>query len=244
MYHHIGVRRNNMFRSAKSFTHDLERLDAMGFRPVTATEWLDDRMNLPPGASPVVMTFDDSHPDQLRLLKNGTLDPTCMMGVWQTFTKTHPEFPMKATFFVLPDLFGQRRFKGKKLKLISDWGCELANHSLTHPHLNKLSDDKVKKELAGAADKLAKLGVTLPSPMALPYGDPPRNRKLLKGFDWKGHHYSFSGVFYAGGNPTSSTHAKHFKSTVIARVECSPTRFGIKFWLDQVAKGKVKLYVQ
>ncbi len=112
-WHHVEPGRGPMFRTPRQFLADLARLDRMGFRPVTARDWLTGRMCLPKGASPVVMTFDDSFQDQFRLLENGAVD------LWQNFAKKHPEFPVKVTFFAVPTvMWSQPKWTPRKLKLL------------------------------------------------------------------------------------------------------------------------------
>lgn len=241
MYHHLGDSKNPMFRSVAAFKNDLDRLDKMGFRPVTASEWLGGKMNLPAGASPAVMTFDDSNPDQFRLKEDGALDPNCMMGLWSTFAKTHPEFPIRATFFVLPDvMFGQPHMVRTKLDLLKKWGCEVANHTVHHLTLRKCSDAKVMQEI-GVAAKLLGDGT---APLALPNGSSPTNKALLKGFDWQGMRVQPSGVFLVGAEPAPSIEDGKFNRYAVPRIQANDGELGLTFWLDRLAEGKVQVYVQ
>lgn len=244
-WHHIEPGKGPMFRTAGQFTADLARLDKMGFRPVTARDWLAGKMHLPKGTSPVVMTFDDSHHDQLRLLKNGQVDPRCGVGVWQAFAKIHPEFPVRATFFVLPPvLWGQPEWNGRKLKLLRAWGCEVANHTMNHPDLRRVSDARVQREIGGCALALEKLGEKGPFTFAYPYGSTPRRRKFLSGFTYKKHRVVVSAAFIAGAGPSPMPGAKGFSRYLIPRIQPVSGENGLAWWLDRVAKGKVKPYVE
>ena len=244
MYHHVGDSKDSMFRKASEFQSDLEQFDKLGFRPVTASEYISGKMELAPGASPVVMTFDDANPDQIRLLEDGTLDPTCFMGIWAEFAKSHPEFPIHATFFVLPSFFGQSKWQQKKLEMIKDWGSEIANHTINHLILRKQTDEKVKDEIGGAADNLVKLGRTSPAPLALPFGSSPTNKDLLKGFEWHGKRVEPTGVFLVGSNPAPSPSDPKFNRFAIPRIQANNVEFGLTYWFEQLQKGRVKLYVQ
>ncbi len=90
-YHHISPKEARWDRSIRAFRADLERLYRMGFRPVTLSQFLDGRMPLPPGASPVVFTFDDASPSQIRLREDSSLDPDCAMG--KAFSRKAPRLP-------------------------------------------------------------------------------------------------------------------------------------------------------
>ncbi len=238
-WHQIRDGKNSMFRSAAKFRSDLQRLHKMGFRPVTATQYLTGKMDLPPGASPVVMTFDDSPKTQFALSADGSVDPKCAVGIWLDFAKSHPDFPVRATFFVLPDtMFGQPKALEKKLAMLKEWGCEIANHTVTHRSLRSLNAAAVGKEIADANATLEKHGAEGPHPMALPMGISPRDRKLLDRPD-------LSGVFLVGAGPAPAPGPKlDAVKTRIPRIQSYDGELSLNEWLDAAAKGRVKLYVE
>lgn len=243
-WHHILAGHTPYHRSPAAFLKDLERLDRLGFRPVTAHAWLTGTMHLPKGASPVVMTFDDSHPDQFLLRQDGTVDPKCGVGIWLAFAKTHPEFPVRGTFFVLPEMWGQPEWVGTKLKMLRGWGSEVANHTINHLPLRAQSDARVKREVAEAAFRLGRLGVKGPYDLAYPYGSTPRHYLMLKGFKYKSRRIVVPAAFIAGSNPSPPPGSKRFSRFRIPRIQAIKGENGLDFWLDLVAKGKVKPYVQ
>lgn len=242
-YHHIDTGKGEMYRSPEEFKGDLERLYKLGFRPCTVSQYLDDKMEMPPGATPAVFTFDDSNPSQLQMNEDGTVKPDCAVGIWMEFAKTHPDFPVRATFYVLPVMFGQPKLREKKLALLRELGCELGNHTVNHLKLKRLSDEKVKQELAVATDDLEKMGEKLPVSIALPYGMSPKNRALLKGFDYKGKKYTFKAVFLVGSNPAPAPTDPKLDRFRIPRIQAYNGELSLTKWLDQYEKGHVKVYV-
>jgi len=244
-YHHIRAGKGDMYRTPKQFKDDLQSFYDLGFRPVLASEFLENKMPLPAGASPIVITFDDSMPTQLQLRDDGSVDPTCAVGIWQSFAKEHPDFPVRATFFILADhLWTTNESDPRKPKLLRDLGCEFANHTISHPQLRRLSDARVKSELGTANEKLVELGQPMPVSMALPYGIFPKNRALLKGFDWKGKHVAFTGVFLSGAQPSRSPNDPKFNRLRIPRILATPVKFGLDYWLKELKEGRVRPYVQ
>lgn len=234
-----------MFRSPELFLKDLEQYYKLGFRPVLASEYISNKMPLPPGASPIVLTFDDSNPDQFQLKKDGSVDPKCAVGIWMKFAKDHPDFPVHGTYFVLPDvMWGPQSQVSKKLKILRALGSEIGNHSVNHPFLNRLSDKRVKWELGRATERLEKLGVQPPDLMALPYGMPPRNRRLLHGFVFHGKQVTFEAVFYAGGPPAYSPQDRNFNVLQIPRIVAGYRADSVQALLRRTARGNVSLYVQ
>jgi peptidoglycan/xylan/chitin deacetylase (PgdA/CDA1 family) len=244
MYHHVGTNPNPVFRTEEGFLKDLTRLEKLGFRPVTIAEYLAGCPYLQAGASPVVFTFDDSNPDQLRLLPDGEVDPHCFMGLWLEFAKTHPDFPPKATFFVIPSsFFGQRPLWDKKLALLQSWGCQIANHTITHPDFRRISDARVEREIALCDAWLEAHGAGRDAPLALPYGEKPHNRELLRGFEYKGRDVHPVAVLNVGSNPARMPGQPGFDPLNLPRIQAGEHRYELDYWLDRAETGKTHSYV-
>lgn len=243
-YHKIGSKDTTWTRTPKSFRNDLARLYEMGYRPVTLSEYVDNRMDLPPGASPVIITFDDSHISQFSIDKDGRIDPNCAVGIWKQFSRKRRAFPVKGVFFVLPPRpFGSSKTVAKKFAMLQAMGSEIASHSVNHKPFGRLTDDEVKHEIAGSIDWLREQGVRARF-LALPYGSLPKNRALLEGFDVGNRRYAFDAVLLAGSNPAASVHSAAYNPLRIPRVQAISGNLGIDYWLNRVKAGKSKPYVQ
>lgn len=245
MYHHLGPEEKPMIRSYENFKKDLNRLYKMGFRPVTLNEYVTNTMDLPRGASPVVLTFDDSHLSQYKILPDGTTDPLSFVGMWQEFAKDKPDFPVKGTFFILPNgPFVQGKFRDQKLAFLRESGSEIGSHSMTHSALNKLTDDQVKAELAESYEYIKRLGFTARS-FATPYGIAPKDRALLeKPFEWNGKTYGYDTICLAGASPGPSPLSKDLDRRRIPRIKAYEGEFGVTYWLNRVSNAKLDPYVQ
>jgi hypothetical protein len=244
-YHHIAKGKGDMFRTPEEFRGDLERLYKMGFRPCTVTDYLDGKFPIPPGASPAVFTFDDSNPSQFQMKDDGTVDPNCAIGIWMDFAKTHPDFPVRGTFYVLPDvMWAQPKMRERKVAMLKELGCEMGSHTVTHPILKRLSDEKVKEELAGAIDHLEKMGTPSPVSIALPFGVSPKNTALLREFEHGGKTYRMKAAFLVGANPAPAPTNPKLNRYRIPRIQAYNGPYGLGYWLDRVEKGEVKPFVQ
>jgi peptidoglycan/xylan/chitin deacetylase (PgdA/CDA1 family) len=241
-YHHIREGKSTMERSPKAFRKDLQRLYKLGFRPINVTEYLSGDYKLPPGASPVVLTFDDSNPSQVRFLEDGTLDPDCGLGILKAFSEEHPDFSPKAVFFVLPELWGQPAHRDKKVALIKGWGGEIANHTITHSNLGKLPDEKAKEEIGRPFEILEQYEGN-PEYLALPLGISPKNKSLLAGFKHGRKDIELKAVFLVGANPASTAQSDKFDYLRIPRIQACEGLMGLDYWLDQLEDGKVRPYV-
>nr|AUN36272.1 polysaccharide deacetylase [uncultured bacterium] len=107
MYHRIlpDEKDNDLNRRPETFRKDLETLRAKNYYPVNAIDLAENKMDVPAGKTPVVITFDDALPSQFRVVdKNGEskIDPNCAVGIMENFSKKFPDWPMRATFFVCP----------------------------------------------------------------------------------------------------------------------------------------------
>ncbi|HEX8833855.1 MAG TPA: hypothetical protein VF719_06625, partial [Abditibacteriaceae bacterium] len=144
MYHRIAgdEKSNDLNRPPAEFRKDLETLHAKGYYPVNAWDIVANKMDVPAGKTPVAITFDDALPTQFKLIQNSKgetkIDPNCAVGIMETFSKAHPDWPTRATFFVLPkkgknsDPFGQSESVALKFEYLVSKGYEIANHTATH----------------------------------------------------------------------------------------------------------------
>ncbi len=238
-YHKLSARNTLLDRTPAKFRQDLEKLYKDGFRPVTVSEWLDGQMPLPPGASPVILTFDDAHPSQLQLTKQGALAPNCFVGIWTEFAAKHPDFPVHGTFFILPNrTFGSTRETKQKVAMLQQMGSEVACHTWNHPDLSKLSDEQVMREIAMSLDWLEReFGVTNTT-LAFPYGNQPRNRELVKGFTWNGKQYHLRAAFVAAGNPADQPDSPKFDPWRIPRSVACENMGGSSTWIRVMKTSK------
>ena len=243
MYHKFAAKETRYDRSFDHFRHDLQRLYDMGFRPVTMSEYLSDDLHIPPGASPVVVTLDDSNPTQFTMDDHGDVDPDCAVGIWQEFARTHPDFPVRATWYVLPTvMWGQKKWAEKKVEILKDSGSELGSHTWSHPILRNLTDRQVRTEISRSLDFLAKLGFDKVS-FAYPYGIYPRHMDVFDGF-WKNQKsYIMTGAVTCDTDIAPAPASDDLRPFKVPRVEAIDGAGGVDYWLDKIQSHKVKAFV-
>jgi peptidoglycan/xylan/chitin deacetylase (PgdA/CDA1 family) len=243
-YHRVLPKDTRYDRSIKKFRQDLQLLYEKGFRPITLSQYLDNKIDIAPGASPVVITFDDSDPSQFTILPDGTIDPNCAVGIWQKFAQKYPDFPIRAMFYILPNgPFGQKALQAKKMQMLKEWGCEVGSHTWNHKNLTKLSDNDVKFQITRSVDWIRSLGFE-PRHLALPYGNSPKNPSILKGFMSGGKRYGFDSVTLAGSAPAYAPTDKRLNPYRIPRVQAVDIDYGFKYWLEVERKMRIALYVK
>jgi len=227
--------------SRERFRAELEELHRRGYVPISLASYLDKRIDIPAGKSPVLFTFDDASPSQFRYLeRNGQLvvDPTSALGILLDFIKSHPDWQTRGVFCMLPAadaghaFFGNKGIDGqktewrlRKVKQLHEMGFELCNHTLWHAKLSKYSDAVVQEQLARGVMAIdsAVPGYQVRS-LALPYGLWPKNRALTRSGSWtdpkskKVVRYKHEAVFEVAGGPARSPHDPLFDAGKLPRV--------------------------
>ncbi len=227
-YHRIGRPEGRWQRTPENFRADLARLLSEGYYPVNLRDLAaGDLRMVPAGKRPVVLTFDDSTTGQFRLLPDGSVDPDSAVGILLDFHRAHPaDWPLRATFFVLPDAgsserfsFGQPEWGNQKLQMLVDWGMEVGSHTMSHANLSQLSEEEVRRELAQsqAALEQALPGYRVVS-LAVPYGAYPQDDTLFAG-EYSGQSYGYQAVVEVSGGFTPSPHSSRFDPLHIPRVQ-------------------------
>lgn len=232
-YHLIGDRESAWMVEREHFKRQLQLLYDKGYRPVSMQEFVDRKINLPAGFSPVVFTFDDASPEQFSWIeRNGKreIDPNTAVGIWMDFNRRHPDWRNKAVFCTLNggasghNFFGDRNVHGQKtewrldkVKWLAEQGFELCNHTLWHAQLSKYPDAFVQEQIArGEMGIDSALGNYKVRTFALPLGVWPKNKPLA----WKGSwtdpktgrtkSYSYDVVLEVAGGPARSPYDPKF----------------------------------
>lgn len=246
MYHSVGdppltgslakFNRLGLSIPASLLRKHLETLYAGGFYPVNVRDLFESHFSVPVGKTPVALTFDDARVSQFRYRKDGTIDPNCALGVLEAFHASHPDWPQKATFFVLPASkynpppFGIKAQVGKKLNYLVKLGYEVANHSTSHRSMSSMDATTLVWEMKTCTDYIHKFApqATMDT-MALPYGNAPRKALLPILLDDGHGSYHNKCILLAGGNPSYAPNDKRFDKTHVTRIGSEPGN--IEGWL-------------
>ncbi|MEG1887615.1 MAG: polysaccharide deacetylase family protein, partial [Oscillospiraceae bacterium] len=78
------------------------------------------------------------------------------------------KYKVKATFFVVGGWVDKYP---ESVKQLADAGHQIQNHSNTHPHMPKLSGEKMIEELKTCNEKIARISGQTPTLFRCPYGD-------------------------------------------------------------------------
>lgn len=139
MYHGIGEEEDVWVRTPENFRKDLQILYDKGYRAIGMKDYIQGNIDTPPGTTPVIITFDDGLRGQFNVLDEGdefVVDPDCAVGILEDFNKEHPDFGLKATFYVFyPTPFKQEKWVSKKFQYLTEKGMEIGNHAYNHENL-------------------------------------------------------------------------------------------------------------
>ena len=121
-----------------------------------------------PSPSPTPEPFDVSNLDPNKPIVALSFDDGPSSNT-ESILATLEKYGAHATFFMVGeniDMYPER------VKMVYESGCEVANHTVNHANLNKLSAEEIKKEISNNQDKLNKtLGLSRDYLVRPPYGN-------------------------------------------------------------------------
>jgi peptidoglycan/xylan/chitin deacetylase (PgdA/CDA1 family) len=250
-YHKIDHPEERWTRTPANFRRDLQRLWERGYRLVSLGDYLDGKIALPKGTTPLILTFDDSSPGQFRYIeKNGgwEIDPDCAVGILEQFEREHPEFGRAATFYVLPGasppnrLFNQPDLVGKKLVYLKSRGFEIGNHTLWHANLAKYEEATVRKQLLESQEWVQRHlpGYRFRS-LALPMGSYPKELAWAISGSINGSTYRHDAILMVAGGAALSPHARGFDPYHLPRIQA--TEAELSYWIKHFDSRPDERYV-
>jgi hypothetical protein len=252
MYHGIGSKDGVWVRSRQSFQKDLETLYEKGYRPVSLPDYVQNRIAIEAGYTPVILTFDDGRLDNFRMMEEvmeeggkPVVDQESAVGILEAFHREHPDFPLEATFF----LYGKNPFKQQKwieykLNYLISKGMDIGNHTTGHDDLalKKNQDAARIQRVIGAQARFLEEKITehpdyRVNTYALCHGGRPKGASLLrylKNGMSDGHEYINIAILNVGSGPALSPVDRDFNQMSIPRIRASDkggNKLGISAWI-------------
>jgi peptidoglycan/xylan/chitin deacetylase (PgdA/CDA1 family) len=245
MYHRIIATPTSVYdRTPDDFRAELERLARENYVPITTADLAAGRIDIPAGAHPVVLTFDDGDPTQITLGPDGTPAPDTGVRIILDVAAAHPGFRPVASMYVNAEPFGGGEAGAAAMRWLHDNGFEIGNHTFSHLNLRTAPAEKARQDIA-RGDKAIRQAVpgAKPATLALPFGARPRDPQLAA----RGDGYDYSGVLLVGANPAPSPFAEDFVPQAIPRIRSqgptgSEAEFGSSVWLDKMAASPATRY--
>ena len=221
--------------SPEDLRAQLEYLYRNDYYPVNFRDLLENNIEVPAGKTPVVLTFDDSSRTQFTMVRDEAgrwvPDPDGAVGVLLAFHREHPDWPMRATWFVLPaadapnDLFGQPELTEKKLRFLVDEGMEIGSHTLWHANLALSSPQEVQEQIVRMNRAIREYipGYSAVS-LGVPFGEYPADMSLLRRGSWDGESYTLKGAAEVGGGLAYPPGNRLFSPYRVPRMQAEPAK--------------------
>jgi peptidoglycan/xylan/chitin deacetylase (PgdA/CDA1 family) len=238
MYHRLVADPTSVYdRTPDDFRAELERLAREGYVPVTTAELAAGRIDIPAGAHPVVLTFDDGDPSTITLGPDGAPAAGSAVRILLDVAAANPGFRPVASTYVNAAPFGGGEAGNRALRWLHDNGFEIGNHTYGHTNLRSASAAKAQQDIAkGDAFIREAVPGAVPTTLALPFGARPRDATLAV----HGPGYEYTAALLVGSNPAPSPFAADFTPHAIPRIrsqgaEGAEADFGSTRWLDKLA---------
>ena len=246
-----NVDKDGYNRTPEAFRKDLEFYYNNNYRMIRLIDYVNGKIDVEYGKSPIILTFDDGNEDNIRVTgldENGNIiiDKNSAIGILEEFKKEHPDMNVTATFFVNGGLFNQPQYNDKILKWLVDNGYDVGNHTQNHLDIKKSSSDKVQKEIAHVYDKLEEI---IPGKyvniIALPFGSPYTkthdNYKYVLSSTYNDKTYDTVAALRVGWEPEVSCFDKNFDMTYLKRCRAydnNGTEFDIEMVFNNLEKNR------
>ena len=244
-----NVDKDGYNRTPEAFRNDLEFYYDNGYRLIRLNDYINGRVDVDYGKSPIILTFDDGNEDNIRVTgldENGNIiiDENSAVGILEAFKKKHPDATVTATFFVNGGLFDQPQYNEKILKWLVENGYDVGNHTQYHLDIKKSSSEQVQKEIAYVYNELEKI---IPNKyakiIALPFGSPyskdNENYKYVLSGSYDGVSYETVAALRVGWEPEVSCFDKDFDMTFLKRCRAYDNN-GKEFDIEMVFKNLEK----
>lgn len=246
-----NVDKDGYNRTPSAFREDLEYYYEHGYRMIRLEDYINGKVDVEYGKSPIILTFDDGNEDNIKvngLDENGNIiiDKNSAVGILEEFKKNHPDANVTATFFVNAGMFNQSEYNEKILKWMVENNYDIGNHTQTHLDIKKSAADKVQKEIVYVYEELEKI---IPGKyvkiIALPFGSPYSkthdNFKYVLSSTYNGKTYETEAALRVGWEPEVSCFDKDFDKTFLKRCRAydnNGKEFDIKMVFDMLEKNR------
>lgn len=243
MYHQLREDGGSVYDMTEAqYRRELEWLFDNGYRPITTSQLARGEIDVPAGARPVVLTYDDSTTSQATLTEDGELDPATSLGMLVEIAARYDDVEPRASVYVITSsLFGGTSDGEQVLEVLHGHGMEIGNHTHNHPNLRGLSNAEVQDELATNVAVVTDLVPAAEvATLSLPLGVWPDDRGVaVSGSSGTGS-YRHEGILLVGANPAPSPFDAAFDPLAIPRIRTNvdpEAEFESTWWFEIIGDG-------
>lgn len=222
-----NVDRDGYTRTSEAFRSDLELYYSKGYRMIKLSDYINGKIDVEYGKSPIILTFDDGNENNIKVTGldndgNIIIDPNSAVGILEEYKKKYPDYNVTAIFFVTNALFNQPEYNEKILNWLVDNGYEVGNHTKGHDNFTKITTDKTQEVVGYMYNKLEGIiGNKYSKIVALPFGSPYNknhdNYKYIINGSYNEKEYETDAALRVGWEPEVSPFHKDFDKTFLKR---------------------------
>ncbi len=242
-----NVDKDGYQRTAEAFRTDLEFYYKQGYRMIRLNDYVDGKIDVELGYSPIILTFDDGLANNIKVTgvdENGEIeiDPNSAIGILEEFKKKYPNYHVTATFFVNETLFNQSEYNDRILNWLIEHGYDIGNHSATHADFTKINYNESIEEIGRVYQLLdEKIPNKYVPIVALPFGSPYDSAHanfpaILKG-EYQSINYETKATLRVGWESDYSPFSTSFNPQFIKRIRAYDNNgidFDIKMNFDRL----------
>lgn len=239
MYHGIHDVKDNKYtggnvdydgyqRTADAFRNDLEFYYQNGYRMIRLEDFINGKIDVEAGYSPIILTFDDGFENNIKVTgldDNGNIiiDPNSAVGILNEFREKYPDYNVTATFFVNGKIFNQPDYNEKILNYLVDNGYDVGNHTYSHVDFTSASIAETNEEVGSVYEILDKyIKGKYVHIIALPYGSPYRKSSevfpYILNAEYNGKTYKTESTLRVGWEAEFSPFDSDFDKTFLKRI--------------------------
>lgn len=251
MYHSLGSQEGYYVTTPDILRDNLRTLYEKGYVLVPLKDFVNNTMDVPLGKTPVVLTFDDGHSSNFKILEENdykSIDPDSAVGIINDFYEKHPDFNRHASFFLNSNhSFSQNHLEEYKLNYLIEHGYDIGNHTYGHEDLSVLDQQAIEGTIGKNKQQIENIlkDYTV-NTLALPFGKRPKDETLKNALYtgvYEGTTYENIAILNVGWNPTYSPLHQKFNFKSINRVQSGSGDFQLSYWIEYFDKNPDKRYI-
>lgn len=241
-----NIDKDGYHRTAEAFRQDLEFYYDNGYRMISLSEYVEGKIDVELGKSPIILTFDDGLANNI--LVSGIdeygeiiIDPNSAVGILENFKQKYPDFNVTATFFLNSGLFNQPEYNEKIIKWLITNGYSVGNHSYSHADFSTTDKATTMKEIGSMYSILENI---IPGQydniVALPFGSPyvenSNNFSYILNGTYNNKEYNTISTLRVGWESELSPFNKYFNKKFLKRIRAYDNN-GIEFDIEMNFKN-------
>lgn len=223
-----NVDKDGYQRTSEAFRNDLEFYYKNNYRMIRLDDYIDGKIDVELGKSPLILTFDDGLSNNIKVTGldnkgNIVIDPNCAVGILEEYKDKYPDFNITATFFVNAGLFNQKEYNDKILNWLIDNGYDIGNHTYSHVDFTTVDSNKTMKEVGSMYEILdSYINNKYVNIVALPFGSPysinhDNIEYILKG-NYNSKSYETKAMLRVGWEAEYSPFSQDFNPKFLKRI--------------------------